>query len=524
MFDACIVGSGPGGVSAALGLRGRRVCMLDAGLLPPPRPNLESNVFDLRQSTPDLTSDLLGDDLSGLAHIFRTPVSLKLNSPGTSFIVELANRITPVVSDSFHAAISLAQGGLANGWGAGVYRFHQRDLGALPVTTAQLAPFYDAISAHMGVCGAEDDLLSDFGTEPQLQPPVRLSANMARLYARYQSRRAFFHRHHARIGRARLAVLTQPHNGRAPYAYRNLEFFQSHDPAIYNPAFTLRGLIRNREIAYEPNWIVTRYEDLEAGVRVHAVSLDQQRSQVFEARKLLLAAGAINSARIALASNYDFGTRLPICDNSLAVFPLLDPRAIGAPLGTHDAGVAQLNVVLDDGPRAFQGSIYGSTGALRSDLLPNFPLPLRSSLAFARACAPALSLLMLFYPETPRATNYLRLRPDGSGTLDAAYQWSPDAVLERRLCGLWRKLGVVCLPSLIQHPAPGGGIHYAGTLPMASSPHGAYQTHADGRLNRTRHVYLCDGSIFPELPAKNLTYTLMALALRTATRLNEGLA
>jgi choline dehydrogenase-like flavoprotein len=59
---------------------------------------------------------------------------------------------------------------------------------------------------------------------------------------------------------------------------------------------------------------------------------------------------------------------------------------------------------------------------------------------------------------------------------------------------------------------------------MASSPHGAYQTHPDGRLNLTRHVYLCDGSIFPELPAKNLTYTLMALALRTATRLNEGLA
>jgi choline dehydrogenase-like flavoprotein len=523
MFDACIVGSGPGGVSAALGLRGCRILMVDVGLEPPARPNLQSNLYDLRQSTSDLTCDLLGDDLSGLAHIFQTPASLKLKSPGTFFILDLADRLTPVVSDSFHAAISLAQGGLANAWGAGVYRFNQRDLGSLPVTAEELAPFYDVLSARMGICGAEDDLVGDFGREPNLQAPIRLSANIARLYGQYKSHRSFFQLHRTRMGCARLAVLTAPRDGRAAYAYRNLEFFQAHDPAVYNPAFTLEELIANREIAYEPGWLVTHYEDLEEGVRIHAVSLDGQRSEVFEARKLVLAAGAINSARIALASNHDCASRLPISDNPIAVFPLLDPRAIGAPLGTDDAAVAQLNVVVEDGPRTLQGSVYGSTGALRSDLLPNFPLPLRSSLAFARVCAPALTLLMLFYPETPRATNYLQLRSDGSGGLDAAYRWSPDTALEQRLCRLWRKLGVISLPALIQHPPPGGGIHYAGTLPMSCRPDGRYQTGADGRLNLTRHVYLCDGSVFPELPAKNLTYTLMALALRTATRLKENL-
>ncbi len=521
MFDACVVGSGPGGVFAAYGLRGRRVLMLDAGLRPPAEPALDGNLYDLRQGAPDLDRELVGDDLRGLEHIFTPPASLKLKSPGTGYVLDQADRLTPVVSSSFRAAISLAQGGLANAWGAGVYRFTDRDLCGFPVTAAELGSFYDAIGEQIGVCGtADDDLRADFGDEPHLQPPVRLSRNVTRIHAKYQARRAQFQAAGVRVGHARLAVLTEPRNGRAPYAYRNLEFFQAHDPAIYNPAFTLQEMIAAHEITYEPGWIVTRYEETEGGVRVHALALDGQRSQVFEARKLLLAAGAINSARIVLASSHDFSTRLPLSDNPIAVFPLLDLRAIGSPLGTHDAAVAQLNVIVEAGGRTLQGSIYGSTGALRSDLIANFPLPLRSGVAFARACAPALTLLMLFYPEEPRTSNYLQLRPDGA--LQAAYEWAPDAALERRLCGLWRQLGVVCLPALIQHPAPGGGIHYAGTLPMAVRP-GRFQTHADGRLEGTRHVYSCDGAVFPRLPAKNLTYTLMALALRTATRLRGEL-
>ena len=36
----------------------------------------------------------------------------------------------------------------------------------------------------------------------------------------------------------------------------------------------------------------------------------------------------------------------------------------------------------------------------------------------------------------------------------------------------------------------------------------------DGRLRASRSVYLADGSVFPWLPAKGLTFTLMAHANR----------
>jgi choline dehydrogenase-like flavoprotein len=43
---------------------------------------------------------------------------------------------------------------------------------------------------------------------------------------------------------------------------------------------------------------------------------------------------------------------------------------------------------------------------------------------------------------------------------------------------------------------------------------GRYQTDASGLLEGTKRVYVVDGACFPKLPAKNLTFTIMANALR----------
>ena len=75
---------------------------------------------------------------------------------------------------------------------------------------------------------------------------------------------------------------------------------------------------------------------------------------------------------------------------------------------------------------------------------------------------------------------------------------------------------------LAQHPAPGNGIHYAGTLPMRAEP-ARHELHPDGRLQGTARVFVTDGSAFPRLPAKNLTYTIMANALRIAAGVRKGL-
>jgi choline dehydrogenase-like flavoprotein len=59
----------------------------------------------------------------------------------------------------------------------------------------------------------------------------------------------------------------------------------------------------------------------------------------------------------------------------------------------------------------------------------------------------------------------------------------------------------------------GGGIHYAGTIPMGNGPK---RCGPDGRSNLLRNLYVADGAAFPSLPSKSITMGLAAHATRVA--------
>jgi choline dehydrogenase-like flavoprotein len=61
----------------------------------------------------------------------------------------------------------------------------------------------------------------------------------------------------------------------------------------------------------------------------------------------------------------------------------------------------------------------------------------------------------------------------------------------------------------------GASVHYAGTIPMAkeSAP---FTTTEYCQSRDFENLFIVDGSTFPFLPAKNITFTLMANAIRVA--------
>ena len=516
--DVIIVGSGPAGAMSAWGLRGRTICMLDVGHTPEAAGRLTDNLYRLRRRQ-DLTSAFIGEHFEGLRNLRSLPISAKLKAPGMDFITRDWQTLTGLASESFQPVISLAYGGFGNAWGAGVYRFTQRDLEGFPLRLEDLSPYYDAVSRHIGISGVVDDLDADFGHEPALDPPLRLSRNCAGLLRSYERERVPLNRAGVRLGRSRLAVITKPRDGREPYAYRALEFAQPGDPAVYNPSLTLNKLRLDQAVNYLPGWVVQRFRETKSYIEVEA-RRPSGETAAFRARCLILAAGALNSARIVLASAGDHDTRLPLLDNPMTVLPVFHPRNFGRALDPSDSCLAQLNLVLDASGRTYQASLYGLNGAPVAEFLSRLPFSLPDNLALLKHLLPALSITMLFYPADPSPGQFLRLRPDG--VLDAAYSWRPDPGITSELARILRRLGGWTVAQLAQHPAPGNGIHYAGTLPMRAVP-GRHELHPDGRLQGTRSVYVSDGSAFPRLPAKNLTYTIMANALRIAEGVREGL-
>lgn len=522
MHDAVIVGSGPAGAFSAFGLQGRNVLILDVGYRPPKIPDLEGNLYNLRQQREDLFEELIGSEFEGLHNIHQRNISLKLKSPYMAYIVRNWAKLMPVESRNFEAVASFALGGLANAWGAGVFRFTEKDLEGFPISVADLAPFYDEISDHIGISGANDDLESYFGAEPHLLPPMRLTRLASDILERFRAHKGGFERQGITIGRPRLTVLTEPHNGRAAYQYNNLEFYRPYDPAIYNPAFTIDELVARNQVTLRTGYLVHRYEEYEGGVEVTARNLSTGTYEKFSAKNLILAAGTLGTSKIVLEANRDYDSRLPILDNPMACIPLFRLSRIGAALEIHDSALGQLNLIYQDAnsPDLLQGTIYGTTGPLRSDVIFQFPLSIWANLTWARYLSPAMALLMLFYPGPGNKSNYVRLKPDG--TLEINYEWKSNRSAEHRLIRAFRRIGYLSAAALCQYPAMGSSLHYAGTLPMKADA-GRYQTGADGRLYGTKAVYIADGACFSELPAKNLTFTIMANALRIARNVRSSL-
>lgn len=519
--DVAIVGSGAAAVAAAQALEGLRVVVVDVGREPEP-PRLEGALYDARDATADLAGPLLGEHYESLSELFGEALNAKLKGPGLRHVTRDADRLAPIESPGFVAVQSFARGGLANAWGAGAYRFDADELAPFPFDAAELVPCFDRLTSLLGISGAADDLAPFFGDDRGLDPPLALGAHGELFLRRYTAQRQRLNAQGIHVGRARLAVTTVDRPERPGYAYRGVDFFEP-EPAVYSPAQTLDALVAAGRVELLSGRLATGFTETPDGVLLALENLASGQRETVSARRLLLAAGAIGSARLALASRGDREAALPILDNPTSFIPLFAPERIGRAQERRFFGGAQLNLVYRGSahPEPVQGSFYDLSGVLRSDFVLQLPIAARD-LAFAtRAIAPALAVIQLFYPDTPSPENRLRLGPNRA--LSIRHAPARRGEVERVLLRAVRRLGYLGLPGLCQYPAPGSSIHYAGTLPMRATPNGPYETHPDGRLGETRGVYVCDAATFPQLPAKNLTFTAMANALRIGQHVARSL-
>ena len=519
MDEVLIVGSGAAGVGAALGLTrgGVRPRILDVGFQPDPPVDHAGGLYATRRRR-DVADLLLGPGLEGLLEVLGPEGEgriAKLDAPGAAFVTRRAGELGPLRTEGFQAIQSFAAGGLASAWGAGLYRYTARDLEGTPLTTRDLDPWFDALTEEAGVSGAADDLEEAFGPCHGLAPPLRLSANAGAMFEGYRRRRAAFHRAGVLMGRPRLAVRE------APEAYQNLEFWVPDLPHVYTPRRSLKRLIEAGQVRYTPGVLVEAFEDGPEGVTVHARELESGARVRFQGRRVVLAAGPVNSARLVLASRRDHETRLAILDNPAVMVPLFLPARLGAGLEQEAFGLTQLNVVHDcpDVGRT-QGSLLEVTSPARRAFFPSFPLAARSSLRLVRELLPSMLVLQLFHPAPRSQAGWLQLEEDGTLVVHAAAAPPPVDPLRRVLAAL-RSAGAYGHPRLARPVPPGHAVHYAGPLPLCLEDGSEYSTTRDGRLRGTRGVFVADGSVFPSLPAKNSSFAVMAWAMRLGATLAE---
>jgi choline dehydrogenase-like flavoprotein len=327
VIDVIVIGSGPGGVHAAypLSQAGLNVVMLDFGNTDKKyRQLVPSRDFTtIRNTDNEQHRYFLGDNYEGIL-LGNVRVGTKLTPPRLHVIADAAERM-PVDSDLFVAHESLALGGLAAGWGAGVMPFHKKDFDGMPISLEELEPHYKAVSERIGVSGDRAGLYPLFGDFGPVMPPRNIDSNAEQVLARYGKHREDLRRQGFFLGPATMAVLTQPHRGRRGHQYHDMDFWTDTDDSVYRPAYTVEELKGFSNFSYVSDMFVLSFNEDEGGaVNVTARTRNGAATETFRARKVILAAGTMGSARIALRSLNKYGVKVPILTNAYTYIPSIN--------------------------------------------------------------------------------------------------------------------------------------------------------------------------------------------------------
>jgi len=524
-FDVIIVGSGPAGVSAALPLAeaGVRVALLEGGPADPPPVWPDGDYQTLRRGDADQWRFFLGADLAGVRP--QPLASPKFRVPALQAALARFAGAWPIETTDFHAVGALAPGGLSRAWGAGVACFTDADLGAdSPIAAADLADAYRRVAARIGIAGRADDDLGDFfGAGLPLQPANPLSENARRLLDRYGRAPGRAGAHGLSLGRARNAVLSEPLGGRGGCRQCGFCLWGCPDRAIYSAADELPGLAA-RGVTVLTDCRVMEIAAPPAGPRVRVLHAGLPAE--LSARRVLLAAGALGSARLALAA-LGHHQPVPLLSTPTAGFAVWLPERLGAAPDGRAFPLAQVSyrVDLGDGLGDGFGNLFSTDGLPVHEFVRLSPLSIRAGAAIFPLLLPSLLVGNCFLPGA-LSRHALSVGADGRMRISGGFAPALGAVLgrvRRAVGGALRAYGLFALPGGFRVGAPGTDLHYAATLPMRRQP-APHQTDALGALPGLPGVHVVDAAALPALPAKAHTFTAMANAERIARRLAADLA
>ncbi len=433
----------------------------------------------------------------------------------------------------FTPRVSFAAGGLAEAWAGGCYAFNDADLAAFPFDYADIAPHYAEIADRIGVAGVEDNLARFYPCHEHLSEPPSLDENSARLLARYEERRfALTSKHGITMGRSRQTVLTEGRTGRDGCRYCGRCIWACPNGAFYTPSLSLPECAEHANFTYEAGLFASHFHLAPSSAIDHLVAYPVQggRRRIFTADAYVVACGALSSSNLLLRSIYkctgETFRLTGLTDNRQVLAPFINLGMFGRSYTPDSYQYHQLAIGLCNG-QYVHGQITTLKAALVHPIIQSLPLDLRSGAMVLSNLRSGLGVLSLFFSDSRRDDSYLTLEhatfpatrhgwpllsihytpPDNEGYLIRGTL--------RKVRRFFRSLGAPLLPAMTQIRPMGSGLHYSGTMPMsrASQP---WSLTANCQSRDIPNMFVIDGAAMPFLPAKNLTFTLMANAARVA--------
>lgn len=526
-----VVGSGASGVHFALTAlhKGHDVVMIDVGHQKPPHVREDDGLNVLKRELDDPAAYFLGPKFEALTfgdaasdfysfppskrHVFSSPPHVRIKTRG------------------FEPLLSFARGGLGEVWTSGVYPFNDDELDDFPFAYDAIGPYYEEVARRIGVTGEPDDLARFMPVHENLSQPLRLDDHSRLLLDVYAQRREkLASKLQCYLGRSRVAVLSADHGRRRQCSYLGRCIWGCPQGAFYTPSLTLEECLAHPGFTYVPGMYVSHVMCNGGGEAVGVVAnpVAGGEREEFRADRVALAAGTMCTAKIFLETvRRESGADAALhglMDNRQVLMPFLNLRMIGK---AYDPDSYQFHLLamglVGERPRDYiHGQITCLTTALVHPIIQKIPFDLRTAVFMFRHARSGLGILNVNFCDTRRQGNVISLENGGDGERTLVVHYTPDTEEPRRIKAALRRvrkalgrLGCLVPPGTARVREKGASVHYAGTLPM-STERRPLTTSPFCESHDIANLYIVDGSTFPFLPAKNITFTLMANATRVA--------
>ena len=527
IYDALVVGSGISGAMAAKALidAGLHVAMLDPGRDSLLRDRIPDKPFaELRRTDAGQRSYLIGDQLEGIPAA-GVKVGAQLTPP-RQHISKGSDELLPSRSATFFPLLPVSLGGLGAGWGAACFTFDETELRRMGLDAVGFDAAYQRAADIAGISADADSPVNEslWQGVQRHQPPLRIDTNAEMILARHLDEPARLASRGMTLGRIPMAILSEDLSAtRRANPYFDTDFYGSVRQSIYRPAYLLEELCQSKRFTLLTGRMVVRFDDRGTEVVVHARNFVDDTEETHVCRKLVLCAGALNTARMALYSLGLIGVKTPILCNPYTYMPTVNLAMLGRPARDDRHSMAQLGGVLrhDDGDGVYGCyQMYSYRSLLLFKLIKEMPLPPALGLLVARTLQTALAIFGIFFEDRQAETKFMEI--DESAVAHFEYRQTAEEIVrqrrqEARFASGLRSLH--CLPIGKVDPGKAGSIHYAGTIPFENPLDKRFHTESDFTLAGNRNVFVGDGSPWNFLPAKGLSFTLMANALQVADRL-----
>jgi len=528
MGKVTVVGSGPSGVHFALSLlkKGIGVEMIDVGFSGPAPVNPGDSFNELKENLDDPVKYFLGENFEVV--VGTDSESVYEFPPHKQYLFKYPDHYN-IRPQGFEPSLSFARGGLAEAWTGGSYSFNDHDLEDFPFGYSEIEPYYGEIARRIGLIGVEDDLARFFPFHKNLSGPLELDEHSQMLFDKYEKKKPGLNKEGMYLGRSRIATLSKDQGSRKKCDYSGRCQWGCPSDSLYVPSITLKECMGYENFTYIPGYLIDHF--IYDNGRISAVTgidVNKKTKREFKVETLALAAGTIASSRIFMESfrkKEGKIIKLPgLMDNRQILAPFINLAMIGKQFNPDSYQYHQLAVGIEtEIPKEY---IHGQITTLKTGLMqPPFqsmPLDFKTGIYMGRHFHPAFGVVNINLCDTRRENNYLTLdeAEAGGSTLVIRYEppYNEKETIKfslKKMGKFFKKLGTVMPGFQVQLRPMGASVHYSGTLPMSETG-GPLTTNRNCRSNDFENLYLVDGSTFPFLPAKNLTFTLMANAARVA--------